>query len=83
MSWFGSLTRLALLLALAYLGFYVYGLIMGVFSPVELLGFTILAVVFAAAFIIHMIRLRHVMKTPGAHEELMRQAHVYRERRGF
>jgi hypothetical protein len=83
MTSFGNLTRLALLVALAYLGFYVYGLIMGVFSPFELLGFTILAVVFAAAFIVHMIRLRRAMRTPGAHEALMREAHVYRERRGF
>jgi hypothetical protein len=79
----GRLTRLALLLGLGYLGFYVYGVIMGVFSPIELWGFTILAIVFAAAFIVHMVRLRRAMRTPGAHEALMRDAHVYRERRGF
>ena len=78
-----SLNRLALLAALAYLGFYVYGLVMGVFAPFELLGFTILAVVFTAAFVVHMVRLRRAMKTPGAHEKMMREAHVYRERRGF
>jgi hypothetical protein len=78
-----SLSRLALLAALGYLGFYVYGVILGVFSPFELFGFTILAAVFAAAFVIHLIRFRRAMKTPGAHEELMREAHVYRERRGF
>ena len=79
----GSLSRVALLAGLAYLGFYVYGLVMGVFSPFELWAFTILAVVFAAAFIVHMVRLRRAMRTPGAHEQLMREAHVYRERRGF
>lgn len=83
MSLLGTVSRLALLFALAYLGFYVYGLIMGVFSPFELLGFTILAVLFAAAFLVHMVRLRRVMKTPGKHEALMRKAHVYREQRGF
>lgn len=83
MRWSGTLSRLALLLALAYLGFYVYGLILGVFSPVELWGFTILALVFTAAFIVHIVRLRRAMRTPGAHEKLMREAHVYRERRGF
>ena len=77
------LTRLALLIALAYLGFYVYGLVMGVFTPFGLVGFTILAVVFTAAFIVHMARLRRAMRTPGEHEALMREAHVYRERRGF
>jgi len=79
----GALTRLALLAALAYLGFYVYGVVMGVFSPFELIGFTILALVFAAAFIVHVVRFRRAMRTPGEHEALMREAHVYRERRGF
>jgi hypothetical protein len=83
MTLLGNLSRLALLGALGYLGFYVYGLVMGVFSPFELVGFTILAVVFAAAFTVHVVRLRRAMKTPGHHEALMRQAHVYRERRGF
>ena len=83
MTLLGKFSRLAVLVALGYLGFYVYGLIMGVFSPVELLGFTILAVVFTAAYIIHAVRLRRAMKTAGQHEALMREAHVYRERRGF
>jgi TRAP-type C4-dicarboxylate transport system permease large subunit len=83
MSLSGTLSRLALLVGLGYLGFYVYGLIMGVFSPLELWGFTILAIVFAAAFIVHTIRLRRLMRTPGGHEAMMRDAHVYRERRGF
>jgi hypothetical protein len=83
MTFLASLSRLALLGALAYLGFYVYGLVMGVFSPFELLGFTILAVVFAAAFVVHLVRIRRAMKAPGQHEVMMRQAHVYRERRGF
>lgn len=79
----GTMTRLALLAALGYLGFYVYGLVMGVFSPVELMGFTLVAFVCAIAFIIHAIRIRRAMKTPGQHEAIMREAHVYRERRGF
>jgi hypothetical protein len=79
----GNLIRLALLAGLAYLGFYVYGVILGVFSPVELYGFTIIAGVCLATFIIHMVRLRRAMKTPGGHEAMMRQAHVHRERRGF
>jgi hypothetical protein len=83
MTLLGNLGRLALLAGLGYLGFYVYGVVMGVFSPVELIGFTILAVVFAAAFILHQVQLRRAMKTPGEHEAMMRQAHVYRERRGF
>lgn len=83
MTFLGNLSRLALLGALAFLGFYVYGLVMGVFSPFELVGFTVLAVVFAFAFAVHMVRIRRAMKTPGQHEAIMRQAHVYREQRGF
>jgi TRAP-type C4-dicarboxylate transport system permease large subunit len=83
MTLLGNLGRLALLAGLGYVGFYVYGVMMGVFSPVELIGFTILAVVFTAAFILHQVHLRRAMKTAGEHEAMMRQAHVYRERRGF
>jgi hypothetical protein len=83
MSFLNSLGRLALLAALGYLGFYVYGLVLGTFSPFELVGFTILAVVCLAAFVIHIIRLRRALATTGGHEAMMRKAHVYRERRGF
>lgn len=83
MVFLGTLSRLGLLAALGYLGFYVYGLVMGVFSPFELLGFTLAAIACAAAFAIYTLRLRRAMRTPGQHEALMRQAHVYRERRGF
>jgi hypothetical protein len=64
-------------------GFYVYGLVMGVFSPVELIGFTILAVFFTALFVIHVVRVRRAMRTPEDRAAMMREAHVYRERRGF
>ena len=79
----GTLSRAALLAGLGYLGFYVYGLVMGVFSPFELMGFTVVAVVCVAAFVVYSLRLRRAMRTPGDHEALMRKAHVYRERRGF
>jgi hypothetical protein len=78
----GTLSRLGLLAALGYLGFYVYGLVMGVFSPFELVGFTLVAIGCLAAFIGYSLRLRRAMRTPGEHEALMRQAHFYRERRG-
>jgi hypothetical protein len=66
-----------------YLGFYVYGVILGIFSPMQLYGFTIIAMVCAAAFIVHLVRIRRAMKTPGGHEAMMREAHVHREHRGF
>ena len=68
---------------LAYLGFYVYGVVLGVFSPVELIGFTILAVFFIGVFVIHLVRVRNAMRTPEQRGEIMRKAHVHRERRGF
>jgi membrane protein implicated in regulation of membrane protease activity len=68
---------------LAYLGFYVYGVVLGVFSPVELIGFTALALVFAGLFAVHIVRVRRAMRTPEQRAEMMREAHVYRERRGF
>ena len=68
---------------LGYLGFYVYGVVMGVFSPVELIGFTALAFVFATAFVVHVRRVRRAMDSPQERAEMMREAHVYRERRGF
>jgi membrane protein DedA with SNARE-associated domain len=83
MTFLGTLARFGLLAGLGYLGFYVYGVIMGVFSPIELIGFTIVAAVCLAAFVAYTLQLRVAMRTPGRHEALMRQAHVYRERRGF
>jgi uncharacterized membrane protein len=79
----GTLTRLALLAGLAYLGFYVYGIVMGVFSPVAMIGFTIIAAVCLTAFIIHSVRFRRALKDPRQHDAIMREAHIYRERRGF
>jgi len=83
MRFLGNLSRLALLAGLGYLGFYVYGLVMGVFSPVELMGFTLLAIGAVVAFVVYLLHLQRAMRTPGKHEALMRQAHFYRERRGF
>ena len=83
MNYLGTFTSLALLAALGYLGFYVYGLVMGVFSPIEMVGFTIIAAVCLGAFVVHSVRLRRALKDPSQHDAIMRNAHVYRERRGF
>jgi hypothetical protein len=81
MSFLNGLGRLALLAGLGYLGFYAYGVVLGTFSPFELIGLMILAFVCLAAFVIHTVRLRRAMATTGGHETMMRKAH--RERRGF
>lgn len=83
MTYLGTLGRLAVLAALAYLGFYVYGLMMGVFTPMEMVGFTAVAALCLAVFAAYSVRYRRAMKNPRQQAAMMRQAHVYRERRGF
>lgn len=68
---------------LGYLGFYVYGVVLGVFSPVELIGFTALAFLFTGVFVVHVVRVRRAMRNPEERGAIMREAHVHRERRGF
>ena len=74
---------LFVLAGLGYLGFYVYGVVMGVFSAVELIGFTVLAAVFAVAFVLHVIRVRRAMRVPEQRAAVMREEHRFREHRGF
>ncbi len=78
----GNATVAFWLLALGYLGFYFYGLLMGVFSPGQMLGFSVAAAILAALFIVHSVRLRNAMRE-GDRGELVRGVHRYRERRGF
>ena len=67
--------------ALAYLGFYIFGLIMGIYSPGEVIGFTIGAAAAAAFYVLQVIRGRRASAEPS--EEAMREAHRLREERGF
>jgi hypothetical protein len=76
------LPRLLLLAALAYLGFYVYGLIMGVFSPGEMVGFTIVAVVAVIAGLVHAFRIRRAMAGPDR-ARITHDLQKYRETRGW
>jgi threonine/homoserine efflux transporter RhtA len=66
--------------ALAYLGFYIFGLIMGIYSPGEVIGFTIGAAA-AAFYVVQVIRGRRA--SAESSEEAMREAHRLREERGF
>jgi hypothetical protein len=70
------------LLVLGYLGLYASGVVLGAFSPGEAMGLTVAALILAAMFTVHGLRVRRAMRTHG-HEELMRGVHHYRERRGF
>jgi hypothetical protein len=70
---------------LAFLGFYVYGVVLGVFSPGELFGFTIMAVVFAVLFAFHSRRTRQALRDVDdpSHDALTRAETKRREKRGF
>lgn len=72
------------LLAFAYLGFYVYGVIIGVFSPLELIGFTIIAVVLTIGSALLAIALRRGWtKLDEPTPAQARAIRARRERRGF
>jgi hypothetical protein len=75
----------ARLLAAAYLGFYVYGIIMGVFSPAEIPLFTVVALVFAAFLGIYSLRVARSYRARqhDSNDEMMRELHALKERRGF
>ncbi len=77
--------RVAGLAMLAFLGFYVYGLVLGVFSPFELVGFTVLAVVFTVLVALQLRRTRRAIRDPDdpAHAEITGVAQKQREKRGF
>jgi hypothetical protein len=70
------------LAAAAYLGFYVFGLVMGIYSPGEVIGFTIAAAAMVVLLLAIGIRNRLGAKE-GEGEEALREEHRIRERRGF
>lgn len=73
------------LAVLGFLGLYLYGLVMGAFSPGELVGFTALAIAATLGLAIHELRMRHALRTRGdaSHDEVARRVHSRRETRGF
>lgn len=78
-----NLRTLGMLLMLAYLGFYFYGLVLGVFSPFELLGFTIIAAAVIGANIVIWLRWRFGGAVADGIDDDVRSMRKYRERRGF
>ena len=89
MKYIDTISRVLLLSGLAYLGFYVYALVMSVFSPGEMVGFSVVALAIVAAYAIHVIRLRRAPDDPPQRAasqraaEIIRDLHDQRERRGF
>jgi hypothetical protein len=66
----------------AYLGFYVFGLVMGVYSPGDVPYFTIPAVVFAVGLVVLAVVGRRGEPGPDEEELTHRTRHL-RETRGF
>lgn len=73
------------LLALGYIGLYLYCAAIGFFSFGEMVGFGIVAAALAVMFVIRtllVIRTINDRDAPG-HEAIMRDLHRQREQRGF
>jgi hypothetical protein len=80
------LTTAFRLAVLAYLGFYLFGLIMGVYAPGAVLYFTIPAAILGSALVVHVVRSRRAAParaTAAADEELTHAEHRLREKRGW
>jgi hypothetical protein len=82
MNLMGLASKLLLLAAFAYLGFYVYGVVLGVFSPGEMIGFTIIAGICVVAGVVHAIRIRRAMRGPDR-DRITHDLQKHRETRGW
>jgi hypothetical protein len=73
------------LLALGYVGLYVYCVVIGFFDPGEMVAFGIVALALAVLFTVRTLRVIHAVRDHDAprHEEMMRALHRQRELRGF
>jgi hypothetical protein len=78
-------TRLVLLGALAYLGFYVFGLVMGAYGPGDVMGFTAIAALAVAGFAGYAVIDDYRSKHGGSElePELVHELRDQRERRGY
>ncbi len=80
-----TISRLVLLAGFAYLGFYVFGVVMNVFAPGDIPLFTVIAFVVVIAGVVHLLRARRAVEEedPEDRRERMREQHELRQRRGF
>jgi uncharacterized membrane protein len=72
-------------IAIAAIGFYVTGLVMGIFNPLEMWLFTAAVIAIVVLFIFHARRIRRIIREqdePG-HDELRHKLGRMRETRGF
>ena len=79
---FGVIGSTLMMLAVGLVALFVFFAALGAFSPAETIVATIVAVVAAAAFAVHMYRVRHALTDHGG-TDLHRSLNTLRERRGF
>jgi hypothetical protein len=85
MARFSNAATLFWLLSLGYLGLYAYCVVIGFFSPGEVVALGVVALVLAVGSVWHAIRVTRTMRdhdAPG-HDAMMRALHHQRELRGF
>lgn len=81
----GTVEAFGFLLGFAYLGFWVFGLVMGVFSIGELLPFTVIAVLILAGSLLRALYTRRALREDGGHppEDVQQASRHQRELRGY
>ena len=75
------LTQILWLAMLTYLGFYVFGLVMGVYAPGDVPYLTIPAILFAVAVVVQAVAARRA--GAEAQDDVTRETRHLRETRGF
>lgn len=78
----GSLGTALLALGAGLVVLFLFFAMLGAFSPTETIVVSVIAVVLAAAFAVHMYRVRHALTSRGG-TDLHRTLNMMRERRGF
>jgi hypothetical protein len=78
----GALGMALIALGAGLVVLFLFFVVMGAFSPTETIVASIIAVVLAVAFAIHLYRVRHALTKEGG-TDLHRQLNTLRERRGF
>lgn len=71
------------LLAAVYLGFYVFGVVMSVFTPFQLVGLSVIAVACVLGLVAYGVAIRRGISPIADDSPLSRAAREQRERRGF
>jgi hypothetical protein len=82
-SFFERFRLLLWALAGAVIGFYLYGLILGLYGPLELGLLSALSLSLIVLVAIHEVRLRRELRAGKYHDEYASEGHAARERRGY